>query len=52
MAQNTEKNTTNSLKNMDFLAWQINRIKASQRKEEVNRIFNSRARLRSELHLN
>lgn len=52
MAQNTEKNTTNSLKNMDFLAWQINRAKKTQHRDDVNRIFNSRARLRSELHLN
>lgn len=52
MTQNIEKNSSNSLKNMDFLAWQINRAKKNQHRDDVNRIVNNRARLRSRAHLN
>lgn len=52
MARQTQESQATPLKNMDFLAWQIDRAKRTIHKEEVNRIFNGRTRLRSNLHVN
>lgn len=52
MGQKGTENTVNTLKNIDFIAWQISRIKRSIHRDEVNRIFNGRTRLRSNNHVN
>lgn len=52
MAKQTQTTGSETLKNIDFLAWQVNRVKRSIHKDEVNRIFNGRTRLRSNNHLN
>jgi hypothetical protein len=44
--------TPNDLKKMDFLSWQVKQVKRAIHKDEVNRIFNGRTRLRSRLHVN
>jgi hypothetical protein len=52
MVQKTTDKTSNALKNIDFVAWQISRAKSKMRCEEINRIFSGRTRLRSKNHLN
>lgn len=42
----------NTLKNMNFLAWRVDRAKAKIHKDEVNRLFSGRARQRGTERLN
>ncbi len=52
MNAQTGNNQDNALKKMDFLTWQVKQVKRRIHKDEVNRLFNGRARLRSDLHVN
>lgn len=52
MQKQTGETTVNALKSIDFLTWQVSRVKRKIHKDEVNRIFNGRTRLRSTLHVN
>jgi hypothetical protein len=46
------ENADKALQNIDFVAWQIKRVQKDLHAQDVNRIFNSRSRLRSHCHLN
>ena len=52
MNRQSSQSEANTLKNMDFLAWQVKQVKRAIHKDEVNRLFNGRTRLRSKLHVN
>jgi hypothetical protein len=52
MNRPTPQSDANTLKNMDFLTWQVKQVKRTIHKDEVNRLFNGRTRLRSKLHVN
>jgi len=52
MTHKTTQNNNNTLKNLDFIAWQISREKNRLHREEANRVFNDRDRQRSNTHLN
>jgi hypothetical protein len=46
------ENADKALQNIDFVAWKIKRVQKTLHAQDVNRIFNSRSRLRSPCHLN
>ena len=46
ITENSRAEQSNALKNIDFLAWKINRDKRKIRRDEVNSIFAGRPRTR------
>lgn len=50
MQQQTAKNKSNTLKNIDFLAWQIRRGQNQRHQEEVNRTILHRTRHEGDSH--
>ncbi len=52
MQRQTSKDQSNTLKNIDFLSWQVGQAKTRHRDREITRIMSERPRQRSMDHLN
>ncbi len=45
MTHQSTENTGKTLKDIDFVAWQVTRAKKAMHRHSVNRVFNARSRL-------
>lgn len=50
MSQTQQSGANPQIKSLDFFAWRIQRDKRVIQRQEVNRIFSGRTRLRSQDH--
>ena len=50
MQEQTSKDQANQLKNIDFLAWQVERAKDQRHEREINRLIMHRQHLQSDAH--
>ncbi len=52
MQEKDTPHTSNDLKNLDFLSWQVSRVKERRRNQQITKILSDRPRLRATDHLN
>lgn len=52
MQKQDPQHTSNDLKKLDFLCWQVSRVKERRRNQQITKILSDRPRLRATDHLN